>query len=280
MNKNKKWIMSGAALFGAGILICISAFAFLGFDFKKLSTVKLVSDTYDVDDSFENIQIKADTEDICFLPSDDGKCRVICYEEENNLHDVHTENNTLTISSKNTQKLNINFGISTQSPSITVYLPEKSYKMLDIDSDTGDTKIPKDFSFENINIRLDTGDVSCSAPAKEKINIITDTGDMDLSSLSASDMTLSSDTGDIVMTDVIALNQFNIENNTGDVKFNGCDAETIFVRTDTGDIKGTLLSEKIFITKTDTGDINVPQSVTGGKCELTTDTGDIRIELK
>ena len=50
--------------------------------------------------------------------------------------------------------------------------------------------------------------------------------------------------------------------------------------TDTGDVKGSLLSEKIFIPTTDTGDVDVPKTVTGGRCEITTDTGDIKITVK
>jgi hypothetical protein len=40
-----------------------------------------------------------------------------------------------------------------------------------------------------------------------------------------------------------------------------------------------LLSEKVFITKSDTGRIDVPETVTGGKCKITTDTGSIRIYI-
>ena len=53
----------------------------------------------------------------------------------------------------------------------------------------------------------------------------------------------------------------------------------MFVETDTGDVTGSLLSDKVFITKSDTGSIDVPKTVTGGKCEITTDTGDIKIEI-
>ena len=31
--------------------------------------------------------------------------------------------------------------------------------------------------------------------------------------------------------------EFNLERNTGDIEFHGCDAETIYVETDTGDVK-------------------------------------------
>ena len=40
------------------------------------------------------------------------------------------------------------------------------------------------------------------------------------------------------------------------------------------------LTEKIFIAKTDTGEIKVPETTSGGKCKITTDTGDIKIEIK
>ena len=74
--------------------------------------------------------------------------------------------------------------------------------------------------------------------------------------------------------------EFNLERNTGDIEFHGCDAETIYVETDTGDVTGTLLTDKVFITETDTGSVDVPKSVSGGRCEISTDTGDIRIEIQ
>jgi len=70
------------------------------------------------------------------------------------------------------------------------------------------------------------------------------------------------------------------ESDTGDVKFDGCDAAEIFVETDTGDVKGSLLTDKIFIVQTDTGSVDVPKTATGGKCEITTSTGDINISIK
>ena len=64
------------------------------------------------------------------------------------------------------------------------------------------------------------------------------------------------------------------------MNFNACDAAEIYVETDTGDVKGTLLSDKVYIVFTDTGKINVPKAVTGGRCEISTDTGNIKIEIE
>ena len=82
------------------------------------------------------------------------------------------------------------------------------------------------------------------------------------------------------MEDVIATQSFDIERDTGGVTFTFCDAEQITVETDTGNVKGSLLSDKVFTVDTDTGRVNVPQTQTGGRCEISTDTGNIIIEIK
>ena len=319
MGKSGKWIITAIVLLVTGIVICGVSFGVLGFDLGKLSTVTYVTNTYDVSEKFQNISIDGDTENIKFVFSEEGKCRVVCFEEENDLHTVRVEDQTLTIEKKDRKGFWWNVSIATESPSITVYLPEKVYKELSIESDTGDVEIPKEFSFDTINVNLDTGDMSCLASAEGDIRVRTDTGHITIADVTASGMLLSSDTGkmelsdvkisgdleiqehtgkvvlenvkcrnftsdgdtgSLVMTNVTASGEFNLERNTGDIEFHGCDAETIYVETDTGDVTGTLLTDKVFITETDTGSVDVPKSVSGGRCEISTDTGDIRIEIQ
>ena len=106
------------------------------------------------------------------------------------------------------------------------------------------------------------------------------TGKVILENVTCRNFISDGDTGSLVMTNVKASGEFNIERDTGDVEFHGCDAETIYVETDTGDVTGTLLTDKVFITETDTGSVDVPKSTDGGRCEISTDTGDIRIEIQ
>ncbi|MBO5047594.1 MAG: DUF4097 family beta strand repeat protein, partial [Clostridia bacterium] len=182
---------------------------------------------------------------------------------------------------------------------ITVYLPQTEYTTLLIHGDTCDVEIPNDFMFQDVDIFLSTGDVDFYASASEMITIRTSTGDIRVANISAGslDLTVSTgntlisdlqcenliskgNTGDISLNNVVASKTFFIERSTGDVKFDGSDAAEIFVKTDTGDITGSLLTDKIFVTQTDTGDIDIPETANGGRCELVTDTGDIRIEIK
>ena len=49
--------------------------------------------------------------------------------------------------------------------------------------------------------------------------------------------------------------------------------------TDTGDVTGTLCSEKIFFAESDTGRVEVPKTMSGGRCEVKTDTGKIILSI-
>ena len=104
------------------------------------------------------------------------------------------------------------------------------------------------------------------------------TGKTNLTDIKCKSLISDGSTGDFSLKNVIATEKFSIERSTGDVKFDDCDANEIWIKTDTGDVTGKLLSEKIFITETSTGDVNVPKSTNGGKCEITTSTGDIYIK--
>ena len=133
----------------------------------------------------------------------------------------------------------------------------------------------------NLSTETDTGNnnaknVTCLGNFELEVS----TGTSELSNITCANFSSEGDTGNLIMNNVIATGKFSIERDTGDVKFNGCDAAEIYVETDTGNVTGTLLSEKIFQTNTDTGSVNVPDSWSGGKCKIETDTGDIKISIE
>ena len=300
MRKTTKiWLIIAVSLVLVGSIIFTGIMSVLKWDFRKLSTVKYQTNLYEITENFDDISIKTDTADVIFALSDDGKCRVGCYEDKKEKHSVTVQENTLVINIVNQKSWYDYIGINFGSPKITVYLPKTEYTSLVIKTNTGDIEIPKDFKFHNVDISLSTGDVDFYASVAELIKIKASTGDISLENMSAGslDITVSTgdvdlkniecnsilssgSTGDVTLKSVIAKEKFSIKRSTGDVKFNGCDAGEITIETDTGDVTGSLLSEKVFINKTSTGKIDVPNTVTGGKCEIKTDTGDIKITLK
>lgn len=313
------WLIIAASLFILGLLIFTGVMMAYQWDFTRLSTVKYETNTYEINDKFQNISIKTDTADICFLPSEDGACRVVCYEESKQKHAVTAQDGHLVIDKVNQRKWYDNIGINFGNAKITVYIPKGEYGALAIKASTGDVAIPKDFKFASMDISASTGDVTNYASASGRIKIKASTGDIQVENLTAdsldlsvstgkvtasgischgdvkvkvttgktslSDMTCRSlisdgNTGSIYLKNVIAGDWFSIERSTGDVRFEACDAGEISIKTDTGDVKGSVLSDKVFVIKTDTGDYEVPKTTTGGKCSIQTDTGDIRIFIE
>ncbi len=296
MSSTKKWLIAAAILVVLGLISCGVAYAALGFNFNKLETAEYVTNTYEVSDPFNNINIKADTEKINLVYAKDGICKVVCVENVNDLHDVRVEDNNLKISRKTVNgTTNFSFGFNDQS--ITVYLPEYQYGNINIISDTGKVDIPVGFGFDNIEVKTDTGYIMCNASANQIASFTTDTGAIKLTEMNADSMSIKSDTGYISLSDITSgdLNlksdtgkvdlkntiagTLNVNTNTGSIKFDMSDADSIRASSDTGSITGTLLSDKIFKTQSDTGKITVPASGDGGDCELITNTGKIDIEV-
>lgn len=317
--RTKVWLIIAASFVLVGGIIFGGVMSMLEWDFTKLSTVKYETNNYEITENFNNISIITETSDVVFVPSENQKTSVVCHEQKNMKHSVTVHNGKIVIEVVDTRKWYEYIGINFSTPKITVYIPQGEYGKLSIKSSTGDVKIPKEFKFENIDISESTGNVTNYASASENIITKTSTGNIRVENVSANTLDLSVSTGGVTVSNVscegdvkidvstgktnltniecknivssgntgaislknvIATEKFSIERSTGDVRFEGSDATEISVKTDTGDVTGTLLSEKVFITETSTGRINVPKTTSGGKCEITTATGDINISTK
>ena len=317
--RTKVWLIIAAFLVLIGCFLFVGIMSMLEWDFAKLSTFKYETNNYEIAENFNNISIITDTADILFVPSETPKASVVCHEQKNAKHSVTVNNGKLVIEIVDTRKWYEYIGINLGTLKITVYIPRDEYGALFVKSSTGNVEIPTEFKFENIDISESTGNVTNYASASENIIIKTSTGNIRVENVSAGTLDLSvltggitvsnvtcegnvktnvstgktnltniecknvvsnGNTGAISLKNVIAAEKFSIERSTGDVKFDGCDAAEIFVRTDTGDVTGSLLSNKVFVVEADTGSVDVPKTATGGKCEITTSTGDINISIK
>ena len=296
----KIWLIIAGICVILGPALIIGATAAAGggnlFNAQKYETV-----THEIGSTFDQIAVDTDITDVTIATADEKQCRVECSEPEKMKHTAEVENGTLVIrSSDSRQWYEHLFSFASHSPKVVIYLPQSAYASLQIDTHTGDVTIPSGFTFDTLTVNNNTGDVECSASVTKTLTVKEDTGDISLSFPNAGELDITastgdidvtsakvkgtvsvkSSTGDITLTDTVAEKKFQIESSTGDVGFKGCDAADIKVKTSTGDVTGTLLSDKIFVTDTSTGDVKVPQTSSGGRCEISTSTGDILIQIK
>lgn len=274
----KIWLITAACLVIAGIACMSGALAAVGFDIHRLSTVKFVTDTAEISEKFDKIAVDITSADIEMKRSDSKKCRVEFYDREKTAHTAVVKDQTLIIGENDAGNWFDSFGLSFDSPKITIYLPKDRYTAVTIETVTGDVRIPKDFTFDELTVNATTADVECAANVTENCKISLTTGDISLSDIDTDAVEASVTTGDVSLRSVKAKESILIVSTTGDIRFDRCDAEEISISTTTGDVTGSLLSGKRFDVNSTTGDVRVPESSGRGSCKITTVTGDIRIE--
>ena len=261
MNKQVKiWLIAAACLIVLGCILWVGVMMNLHWDFTKLSTVKMESNSYTVTQPYQNISIQATTADISVLPSEDAQCKVVCNDQSEIKHEVSVDGDTLTFQVKDTRKWYQHIGIGFESSKITVYLPAGEYGALTISSTTGDISL-EGVSADTVQVKLSTGDIK-------------------LTDIACRSVSVTGTTGDTVLENVVAKEKLSAERNTGDILLKDCDGGEITLKTTTGDVTGTLLTSKSFVAKTSTGDIDIPQNTDGGRCAVTTTTGDIRLRIQ
>lgn len=314
----KFWIITASALMLVGGLMFLGVMTMLDWNFEKLSTVNFETNAYEINENYINISVTTDTANLEFVPSDSKTTLVECFEQKNMKHSVKTENGNLVIKVIDQRKWYEYIGISFKSPKITIAIPADEYENIVVKEETGNILISKELKFKNIDISASTGNVKNYASASGDIKIKTSTGNIHTENLSAksvdfatstgsitlvnlnctADITLKvstgntkldkvsgvnitskGTTGNLTLKNVKASGKLSCTRDTGAVKFDGSDATEIFVQTSTGSVSGNLLTDKIFIAQTDTGRINLPKTTKGGKCEITTDTGNINITV-
>lgn len=313
--RTKIWIIIAVCLVVLGCAIFAGAMAGLKWDFMALSSSSVEMTTYELDEDFGEIYIDATTADISFLPSEDGTCKVICYEKSSEKHNVYVNGNVLTVQGWETGEWQYSF-MDFGEAHLEIYLPRAEYAKLIISTSTGDVHIPADFTFGSLEISASTADITSFADVAGLAKINTRTGDIRVAGMSADSLALSAttgsitvnslsckgdinarvstgdvfitdttcsslyskgSTGDITLKNTVAAEKLSITRNTGDVTFDESDAAEIFVETSTGDVEGSFLTGKMFDTRTNTGDVSVVSVKDGGLCEIVTDTGDISI---
>lgn len=273
--------------------------------------------TYPVDHAFSRIVVDTMDAQVQLLPSPDGTCRVECSENEELTYQVSVSDDTLTIQAEVSRPwFNHLVSITWSESQVVVYLPEQTYESLAISTASADVTVPENFTFSSVQVETGSGNIQIAAPVQDTLSAQsasglvsvsqssprsleahTVSGNLELSQLQCEQLTATSTSGGVVLSD-IQCTQLTTENTSGktlltqvrasgsiqmdsisgDLQLTGCDASSLRLQSISGDISGSLLSSKMFSTHTTSGDVSVPQSATGGTCDVTTVSGSISFQ--
>ncbi len=291
-------------IFACILIVCgaftsLFALAAVGFDLSRLVTDAPTEQVYTVTESFSSIRVSESADDVLFVPSEDGVCRVICTEFEKLRHTVTVVDGTLCVEKTDTRRWYEQIGIYWHETKTVVALPQQAYTSLSVKISSGDLFLSKELSFAEVSIDSSSGDVYVSCAEIGSLSIKTSSGDISLDSMTAGNLSLETSSGDISLSLVnatstavktasgevsfvrlICAEHLGIESSSGDVELEFCDAASLSITTSSGDVDCLLLSPKQVVSKTASGEERFPPSTTGGPCTVTTSSGDIEISYK
>lgn len=342
MNSGKKAaVIVALALIAAGLILSGAVLASSGFHPEKLvkEPSSLKETIYPVEEGFTALELRTGAGDVRLLPSDDGKCRVACMENEEQTHRVEVKDGTLYVERQVHKQIGVTFSFGfSERDYIHVYLPESDYEKLILEAASGDVECPAEFRFGEaivgtasgdvtfrsavegtLTISAASGNVTVEGVSPASLSVSTASGSIRVADVAAGDLSLSADSGDLTLenaalsgaaklrttsgdqrlenvscaslaaesssgekrlTDVLAAGELRCESASGDLILLRCDGDSLDLRAESGEIRGSLRTEKIFLTETASGSVKVPKSVSGGSCEVHTSSGDIRLTLE
>ncbi|HQC55187.1 MAG TPA: DUF4097 family beta strand repeat-containing protein [Clostridia bacterium] len=285
---------------------------------NKSKSAAIVTNTHDVDEPFNKLNIDLATAALEITVSADDKVKVICDEKEKVYHSVSVDDNTLKIKVEDKREWHEKLLFSLKRMKVTVYLPEGAYGDLLIDSAVGNVKVADKLTFNSIMVDIATGEVEINSNVNQSIEVDGATGSVKINNVTARGIDISSSTGSVIFNKVNVTNNIEIdcstgkitltdvtcqnlttdvstgetkfirtivaekikaESSTGSIIFDKSDAASLDIQATTGSIKGTLLTSKIFQATSEMGSINVPNTTTGGICKLKTTVGSIDIQI-
>ena len=311
------FVAIGMVVLGMGMAFV--AMASGGFDMKKLASTKnYMLKTYDVADTFENINLDIDSESVKVVESYDDNTHFECYESSSDRYDVKVDGDTLKVKSIRKPGITEWFSFGVTEPA-KLYLPKEEYEDFtvklgsgsirlgnlqadDIVANTNSGSIKADqITAKSADLHSGSGSVKCSnCEIQTQLKAASNSGSittekitcsaLDLKSGSGSinatnvecdtDFTADTSSGSVNMDNVVSKNTYKAKAGSGSVKINSCDGADMDLQSGSGSIKGTVKTPKMFNATSGSGSVKVPDDdANGGKLVAHTGSGSVNIEL-
>ena len=257
----KKTAKVAVALLIAGVALALAGFAMAGFDFGNLNAGgALVERQYEAEGDVVELVVADRNADIVITPSEDGKARLTCWENEEAAYDIREEGGRLYIEKIEQRQNGLGawFGFHLNGK-LEIELPAGAHV---------------DISNGNGAVRVDGGD-GVSFPT---VTITTDNGPIAVRNVSAGAVALGTD-NDSVTVENVSADTLRVETDNGSIDLNGVQADDISLRTGNDNVRMEGVEADALEAVTDNGDVTFDGLTVRESLSLQTDNGDIRGEL-
>lgn len=250
-----------------GLVLCAVALAMYGgtSGIMDMSTLKYAKNTYEISESFENINIKEIECDVTVLPSQDGKCKIIATESAKVYNEISVENGTLTIKRRDTRKWYDHIGIVWYSDmTLTLYLSQSEYNSLTLGTVSGDAELDSSLCFRTAKVTSTSGDIDIPCSVGEELtaestsgtinikdvtcnaNVTAKTvsGEIKIKNVSVAGLSVSSSSGGVYVTDTVAKGEIYAKTVSGRIKLERSDAGGLEIKSTSGSVYCGLLTKK------------------------------------
>lgn len=249
-------------------------------NFTEKSTFGDTLRTYTAESSICGIIANCDyTADFKLLPSENGTCRVECMESEKICYSVTTENNVLHIECADRRTLfsRYKFSKAQRHATVRVYLPQGTYKSLEVETTSGDIAIPAGYAFDTASLQSTSGDIACCAECGA-LSAQAASGDITLKDTSCGTLALGTASGAVTLLNIKNESGGSIETASGKAQITNYKGDALEIGTASGKVSLENAECAALHINTASGGVDLTHTVSADVMEIGTASGSIHFE--
>lgn len=249
-------------------------------NFTEKSTFGDTLRTYTAESSICGIIANCDyTADFKLLPSENGTCRVECMESEKICYSVTTENNVLHIECADRRTLfsRYKFSKAQRHATVRVYLPQGTYKSLEVKVTSGDIAVPAGYTFDTASLHSASGDIACCAECGA-LSAQAASGDITLKDTSCGTLSLGTASGAVTLLNIKNESGGSIETASGKAQITNYKGDALEIGTASGKVSLENAKCAALHINTASGGVDLTHTVSADVMEIGTASGSIHFE--
>ncbi len=280
MKKAKKIaIIVAVSMVVVGIVTTVGTLASVDFDMTEVNTKEWVTNTYTIEDNFNNISVQGGDAAVCLVPSADGICKVVCTENDVVYNEIAVVDNTLTIERIDNTKWYHNIGIVWEEIQITVYLPETEYENLSINNTSGRLEVPTGFAFAEAKVVNNSGRTSFMADVQGALVVENTSGSIYVGENTLGSLSVNGTSGRAEVTSVCAEGDVNVKTSSGKIDISEVECASMAAENSSGSIYiSTVSATGDMEVKGTSGSIHITDVDVDGDMAVNATSGGLNLE--